>query len=111
MYVDDIVLTCNSVVEMNNLKELLAREFEIKDLENLKYFLGMKVARTRKGISISQRKYMLDLLKKTGMTWCTHVKSSMHSTVKLGIKENSAPVDRLRLLSKISAKTHLPFSH
>lgn len=35
------------------LKELLAKEFEIKGLESLKYFLKMEVARSKKGIFVS----------------------------------------------------------
>lgn len=53
VYVDDIVLIGDSTEEMDNLKGLLAKEFKIKDLEHLKYFLGIEVAQTRKGISVS----------------------------------------------------------
>ncbi|TYK26700.1 putative mitochondrial protein [Cucumis melo var. makuwa] len=42
-------------------------EFEIKDLGNLKYLLEMEVARSKEGISVSQRKYTLDFLTKTSM--------------------------------------------
>ncbi|RVW25298.1 Retrovirus-related Pol polyprotein from transposon RE1 [Vitis vinifera] len=52
------------------LKKVLAIEFEIKYLGQMRYFLGMEVARSRKGISISQRKYVLDLLTETGMLGC-----------------------------------------
>ena len=36
----------------------------------LKYFLGIEVAHSREGIFISQQKYILDLLKETGMLGC-----------------------------------------
>ena len=49
VYVDDIILTGDDVIEMNRLKTSLANEFEIKDLGALKYFLGMEVARSKKG--------------------------------------------------------------
>jgi len=38
----------------------------MKDLEKLKYFLGIEVAYSRQGIFVSQRKYIIDLLKETG---------------------------------------------
>ena len=46
------------------------REFQVKDLGEMKFFLGMEVARSEKGIYISQRKYIMDLLKETGMLGC-----------------------------------------
>jgi Reverse transcriptase (RNA-dependent DNA polymerase) len=45
VYVDDIVLTGNDSVEIKRLKASLAKEFEIKDLGELRYFLGIEVAR------------------------------------------------------------------
>ncbi|TYK18899.1 retrotransposon protein, putative, unclassified, expressed [Cucumis melo var. makuwa] len=56
--------------EINQLKQRMGNEFEIKDLRNLKYFLGMEVARSKEGIFVSQRKYTLDLLTETGMLGC-----------------------------------------
>lgn len=55
MYVDDIVVTGNDEVEIAQLKRNLLREFEIKDLSSLKYFLGIKVARSRQRIFLYKR--------------------------------------------------------
>ena len=44
VYVDDIILTGDYGDELLRLKKLLAKEFEIKDLGPLSYFLGMEVA-------------------------------------------------------------------
>ncbi|KAL5743969.1 hypothetical protein ACOSP7_026835 [Xanthoceras sorbifolium] len=50
VYVDDIVLTGDYEEEIPRIEIVLAKEFEIKDLGNLKYFLGMEIARSKKGI-------------------------------------------------------------
>lgn len=109
VYVDDIVLTGNDDKEIQQLKSFLAREFEIKDLGNLKYFLGMEVARSKKGICINQRKYVLDLLKETGMTNCKPAETPMDLSTKLGSFLDSAPVDKARyqrLVGKLIYLSH-----
>jgi hypothetical protein len=63
--VDDIVITGDDNVEISRLKVRLSKEFEVKDLGQLKYFLGIEIARSSKGIVLSQRKYVLDLLNET----------------------------------------------
>ncbi|RVW87743.1 Retrovirus-related Pol polyprotein from transposon RE1 [Vitis vinifera] len=96
VYVDDIILSGNDMEELQNLKKYLSEEFEVKNLGNLKYFLGMEVTRSRKGIVVSQRKYILDLLKETGMLGCKPIDTPMDSQKKLGIEKESTPVDRGR---------------
>jgi len=94
VYVDDIVLTGNDDGEMQNLKHHLANEFEIKDLGTLKYFLGIEVARSKHGIFISQRKYILDLLKETGMLRCKATDNPVEVNVKLSECGESPLVDK-----------------
>ena len=50
MYVDDIIMTGNDPKEKEALWQCLAKEFEIKDLGKLKYFLGIEVAHSKEGI-------------------------------------------------------------
>ncbi|KAK3002615.1 hypothetical protein RJ639_022178 [Escallonia herrerae] len=70
VYVDDIIVTGNDSDEKEALRKYLAKEFEIKDLGKLKYFLGIEVARSKEGIFVSQQKYVLDLLEETGKLGC-----------------------------------------
>ncbi|RVW91952.1 Retrovirus-related Pol polyprotein from transposon RE1 [Vitis vinifera] len=83
-----------SMAKNQNLKKYLSEEFEVKDLGNLKYFLGMEVARSRKGIVVSQRKYILDLLKETGMLGCKPIDTPMDSQKKLGIEKEMSAVSQ-----------------
>ncbi|XP_038994318.1 uncharacterized mitochondrial protein AtMg00810-like [Hibiscus syriacus] len=73
----------DDLVEIEKLKTLLAKEFETKDLGNLRYFLGMEVARSREGIVINQRKYIIDLLSEIGMTNCKLSETPMEVNLKL----------------------------
>ena len=53
VYVDDIIVTGNDMEGMEILRSCLVKEFEIKELGKLKYFLGIEVANSNKGIFIS----------------------------------------------------------
>ena len=60
-----MIVTGNDPDEILNLQRHLASEFDMKQLGDLKYFLGIEVARSKHGIFLSQRKYVLDLLTET----------------------------------------------
>ncbi|KAI5338055.1 hypothetical protein L3X38_017326 [Prunus dulcis] len=53
----------NDMAAINCLKQFLNTRFKIKDLGDLKFFLGIEVSHSKNGICISQRKYTLDILK------------------------------------------------
>ncbi|RVW52356.1 Retrovirus-related Pol polyprotein from transposon RE2 [Vitis vinifera] len=109
VYVDDIILIGDHEEKIDLLKKLLTKEFEIKDLGNLKYFLGMEIARSKKGIAVSQRKYVLDLLNETRMLGCKPAETPMDTTVKLEESDGSAPVDKgryQRLVRKLIYLSH-----
>ena len=96
VYVDDIILTSDYKEELSGMKKHLAKEFEIKNLDYLRCFLDMEVARSKKGIFFSPRKYVLDLLKETSMVGCKPADTPMDSMKKIGTEKDSAPVDRGR---------------
>ena len=83
IYVDDILLTGNDLHEIKMLKTHLLKRFFIKDLGELKYFLGIEFSRSKKGIFMSQRKYALDILQETGLTGVKPEKFPMEQNLKL----------------------------
>ena len=64
---DDILIAGNNVEVVNAFKVFLDDKFKLKNLGTLKYFLGLEVARTEKGISLCQRKFTLELLFDIGL--------------------------------------------
>uniref|UniRef100_A0A803KSV8 Reverse transcriptase Ty1/copia-type domain-containing protein n=1 Tax=Chenopodium quinoa TaxID=63459 RepID=A0A803KSV8_CHEQI len=89
IYVDDMIITGNDEEEISDLKRKLFQEFEMKDLGNLKYFLGIEVLRSKQGIFIHQRKYILDLLAETGMLECKPAEAPIMANHGLQILEGA----------------------
>ena len=67
---DNIILARNDKEEIARIKQALNQTFKIKDLGVLRYFLGLEVARSKKGIMVNQRKYALELLTDASLLAC-----------------------------------------
>lgn len=109
VYVDDMVVTGNDSEEIKRLQTLLATEFELKDLGHLKYFLGIEVSRSKAGITMCQRKYILDLLTETGMLDCKPVETPIETNHKLSILPDQVPTNKERyqkLVGKLIYLSH-----
>jgi len=55
--VDDIILADDYLSEIKRIKEVLNYSFKIKDLGELKYFLGLEVARSKRNTLLSKEIY------------------------------------------------------
>jgi Reverse transcriptase (RNA-dependent DNA polymerase) len=86
-----IIVTGNNQIEINCVKKDLKQNFKIKDLGKLKYFLRIEIAHSQKELFISQRKYVLDLLKETDKFGCKPAKTPIETNIKLNI-ENGEPL-------------------
>nr|KYP55256.1 hypothetical protein KK1_001462 [Cajanus cajan] len=94
VYVDDIIVIGDDKKEQQVLSQCLAMELEIKTLGRLKYFLGIEVAHSKKGIFISQQKHVTDLLKETGKTSCKPTSTPVDPNIKLGSADEDMLVDK-----------------
>ncbi|XP_058776634.1 uncharacterized mitochondrial protein AtMg00810-like [Vicia villosa] len=92
VYVDDIILASTSLSEFQRIKTILDSHFKIKDLGVLKYFLGLEVAHSKSGITISQRKYCLDLLNDSGLLGSKPASTPLDPSIKLH-QDNGKPFE------------------
>jgi hypothetical protein len=77
IYVDDIIITAYVPAAIIELLQLFSVDFAVKDLGVLHYFLGVEVLSVKSGLLLSQRGYILDLLKKTNMLEAKPITSPM----------------------------------
>ncbi|KAL5549787.1 hypothetical protein UlMin_005018 [Ulmus minor] len=83
VYVDDLIITGDDEVEILRTKENLSVRFQMKELGQLKHFLGLEVDRTQEGIFLCQQKYAKDLLKRFGMLECKPISTPMEPNAKM----------------------------
>nr|XP_016494796.1 PREDICTED: uncharacterized mitochondrial protein AtMg00810-like [Nicotiana tabacum] len=84
-YVDDLHITSDDFQLIQDTKDVLQSSFKIKDLGELKYFLGIEFARSAEGILMHQRKYALELIADLDLSSSKPIITPMELNVKLTI--------------------------
>ncbi|XP_019195838.1 PREDICTED: uncharacterized protein LOC109189680 [Ipomoea nil] len=90
VYVDDVILASSDESQIQQVKDHLHSVFQIKDLGKLRFFLGFEIARSNKGIVMTQRKYALDLLQDAGFLESKPAKCPMVQSNKLSKTDGAA---------------------
>jgi hypothetical protein len=90
IYVDDLLLFSNSKSEAARMKVELGREYEMKDLGNARWFLGMEITRDRttRSLALSQRQYITTILARFGMENAKPLNSPLAAGLKLERQES-----------------------
>lgn len=76
----------------------------MKDLGLARYFLGIELCRTEQGTLLNQRKYILDILKDTGLTGAKSTKFPPPQNLELAldkVKPLSDPKSYKRLVGRL----------
>ncbi|KAA3480271.1 hypothetical protein EPI10_020719 [Gossypium australe] len=92
VYVDDIIVTGSASQAIDRFVKKLDEQFSLKDLGKLSYFLGIEVNYTHDGIFLSQRKYIIDLLRKASMDKSNGFHTPMVTTCRL-LAHKGSPVE------------------
>lgn len=92
IYDDDLIIIGDNGEEITNLKHSLQQKFAIKDLGVLKYFFWDRNGYTStKGLFLSQRNYVLDLLKESNMNDAKPMHTPLNSKLKLSLEGKLLP--------------------
>jgi histone deacetylase 1/2 len=109
VYVDDIIVASSSQAATYVLLKDLQREFALKDLGDLHYFLGIEVRRDSDGLILLQGRYATDILARANMRSCKPVDTPLPTSVKLSVEEGDklGPTDATKYRSLVGALQYL----
>ncbi len=109
MWVDDLIIFSKDSVGVDLLKLQLKIKFEMKDIGELQYFLGIQVLRDRKNkqLQILQRGYVNMILERFEMQNSSPVSMPIATGTKLvKTTEKSTPVDHKQYQSNVGSQMY-----
>ncbi|GJY00868.1 retrovirus-related pol polyprotein from transposon TNT 1-94 [Tanacetum coccineum] len=110
IYVDDIIFGSTNPKFSKQFEKLMHSRFEMSLMGKMKFFLGLQIHQSLRGIFINQAKYALEILKKHGMEKCDTVGTPMATKPKLDADLNGKLVDQTDYYSKIGSLMYLTSS-
>lgn len=93
IYVDDIVIASSSNQAVEKLLKQLHKDFALKDLGMLHYFLGIEVIQKKDGIVLNQKRYIGDILSRANMSNCKPISTPLASSERLSKTEGVALIE------------------
>ncbi|GKA99043.1 retrovirus-related pol polyprotein from transposon TNT 1-94 [Tanacetum coccineum] len=109
IYVDDIIFGLTKPVFSKRFAKLMKDNFEMSMISEMKFFLGLQVHQSPRGIFICQSEYTIDLLKKHGMEKCNTISTPIDTT-KLDADLQGTQVDQTKYHSMIGGLMYLTAS-
>lgn len=110
LYVDDIGLTASSTPLLHAITTSLSKEFEMTDLGDIHYFLGISIKRNSSGMFLNQRNYAADILHRANMTHCNTCTTPAESRSKLAADVGPSVTDPTLYRSLAGALQYLTFT-
>ncbi|GJZ51758.1 retrovirus-related pol polyprotein from transposon TNT 1-94 [Tanacetum coccineum] len=94
IYVDDIIFGSTNPKFSKRFEKLMHSRFEMSLMGEMKFFLGLQIHQSPRGIFINQAKYALEILKKHGMEKCDCIGTPMATKPKLDADLSGKLVDQ-----------------
>ncbi|GJX96205.1 retrovirus-related pol polyprotein from transposon TNT 1-94 [Tanacetum coccineum] len=109
VYVDDIIFGSTNPDFSKRFANLMKNNFEMSMMGELKFFLGLQVHQSPRGIFISQSQYAIELLKKHGLDECVSMSTPM-ATERLDADLQGTPTDQTTYRRMIGGLMYLTAS-
>ncbi|GKA50800.1 retrovirus-related pol polyprotein from transposon TNT 1-94 [Tanacetum coccineum] len=109
IYIDDIIFGSTNPKLSKRFGKLMHSKFDMSMMGELKFFLGIQIHQSPRGIFINQAKYAQEILKKHGMTSCDSIGTPM-ATKHLDADLSGTPVDQTKYRSMVGALMYLTAS-
>ncbi|GJV75182.1 retrovirus-related pol polyprotein from transposon TNT 1-94 [Tanacetum coccineum] len=109
IYVDDIIFGSMNPILSKRFEKLMHNKFEISMTGGLKFFLGIQINQSPRGIFINQVKYAQEIPIKHVMTVCDSIGSPM-ATKHLDADLSGTLVDQTKYCSMVGALMYLTAS-
>ena len=110
VYVDDIIITCNSFSQVSYLVTALSKAFKLKDLGALSYYLGIQIVPSKFCLTLYQSKYAANVLHRFKMENSKPTKTLCCPNVHLTPFEGSVLPDPTEYRSMVGALQYLTFT-
>ncbi|GJS85200.1 retrovirus-related pol polyprotein from transposon TNT 1-94 [Tanacetum coccineum] len=110
IYIDNIIFGSTNPKFSKRFEKLMHGRFEMSLMGEMKFFLGLQIHQSPRGIFINQAKYTLEILKKHGMEKGQSIGTLMATKCKLDADLGGEPVDQTDYHSKIGSLMYLTSS-
>jgi hypothetical protein len=93
LYVDDLIIIGNASKLIEDIKNQLSERFEMKDLGELHYYLGLEIWREDGKTMVTESKYTREILERFNMQECKATSTPLDQNVKLSSVDETKEVN------------------
>ena len=105
-----MIFTGNNPGMFVEFKKAMTREFEMTDIGEMSYFLGVEVEQREEGIFMSQKKYAQEILSRFRMKDCKPMSTPIEKGTKLTVHSTRKPINPTLYKSLVGSLRYLTFT-
>jgi hypothetical protein len=108
--VDDLLFTRNNPKMFEDFKQAMIKDFEMKDIDLMSYYLGIEIKQGKDRIFVNQEKFAREILKKFKMEDCAKVNTLVECGVKMSRNGEWEKMDFTTFKSLVGSLRNLAYT-